>query len=120
MACCNRGSEDFYEGVHTWLVQVLMTSLVAKPVIRREVKLACGTPCDLELAYRAACDVNGASGAVQVRMDTWRVQVLMMSQGAEPVMGQEQVLACRAACDVTGASESVQVRMDMGLVQVQL
>jgi len=69
MACCHRGSEDFYVGVDTWLVQVLMTSLVAKPVIGREVQLACGTPCD----------VSGVSGAGHVGMDSWLVQVLVMS-----------------------------------------
>jgi len=70
------------------------------------------------MAGRVACDVNGASGAVQVGMDTWLVQVLMMSKGAEPVIWQEQVLSCRAACDVTGGSGAVRVGMDMWVVQV--
>jgi len=42
-----------------------------------------------ELSSRAACDVTGGSGAVQVGMDTLLVQVFVMSQGSELVIGQE-------------------------------
>jgi len=41
-----------------------------------------------------------------------------MSQRAEPLVGEEQVLYRRAACDVTGGSGAVQVAKDMWLVQV--
>ena len=54
-------------------MQVLMTSLVAEPVIRREVELACGTPCD----------VSGGSEAAELGMDSSLVQLLVMSEGAE-------------------------------------
>jgi len=53
-------------------------------------------------------------------MDTWLVQVLVMSQRYKPVIRQEQVLYSRAACDVTGGSGAVQVGLDTGLVQVVL
>jgi len=43
-----------------WLVQVLLQCLVAKPMIGREQEL-CG---------RAACDVTGGSGPVQVGTNT--------------------------------------------------
>ena len=72
-----------------------------------------------QLLYgRAACDVTGGSGAVQVGMNTWLVQVVMIAQRAEPLVVQEQVLYRRAACDVTGGSGAVQVTMDLCLVQV--
>jgi len=49
-------------------VEVLLTSLMAEPVIVQKQ----------ELASRAACDVNDASGNVHVGMDIWLVQILMM------------------------------------------
>jgi len=52
----------------TWLLQVLITSLVAEQVIGREVELPCGT----------SCDVSGGSGAFRVGMDISVVQLLMM------------------------------------------
>ena len=66
-------SGDVQLGMDTELVRVLMTSLVAEPVIGRELELACGTPCD----------VSGGSGAVEVGMDSSLVQLLVMSEGAE-------------------------------------
>ena len=51
-------------------------------------------------------------------MDTLLVQVFVMSQGSEPVIGQEHELVCRGACDVTGISGAVHVGMYMWLVQV--
>jgi len=51
-------------------------------------------------------------------MDMWLVQVLMTSQGAEPVIGQEQELSCRAACGITGGSGAVRVGMDTWFVKV--
>jgi len=72
------GSGASQVGMETWLVQVLMTSLVAEPVIGREVELACGTPCG----------VRGGSGAVEVGMDTSLVQLLVMSQGLSRLPGR--------------------------------
>jgi len=51
-------------------------------------------------------------------MNTWLVQVVMMSQRAELMVRREQVLYRRAACDVTGGSGAVQVGMDVWLLQV--
>jgi len=58
---------------------------------------------------RTARDVSGGLGAVQVGMDTLLVQVFVMSQGSEPVIGQEQELNFSAACDVSGSSGGLQV-----------
>ena len=52
----------------TWLLQVLITSLVAEQVIGREVELACGI----------SCVVSGGSGAFEVGMDISIVQLLVM------------------------------------------
>jgi len=60
-----------------------------------------------ELSCTGACEVTGGSGAVQVGMKTWLVQVFVMSHGSEPMIRQE--LPCRCACDVTGGSGVVQV-----------
>ena len=57
-----------------------------------------------ELACRGACDVTGVSGAVHVGMYVWLVQVVMMSQRAEPLIRQDQLLSSRAACVVGGGS----------------
>jgi len=78
----------------TSLVQLLVKSQGAEKGNEWEQKLAC----------RAACDVTGGSGAVQVRMDTGLLQLLVMPRGSEQVIGHEQNLACRASCDVTGSS----------------
>jgi len=56
---------------------------------------------------RTARVVSGGVGAVQVGMDTLLVQVFVMSQCSEPVIGQE--LNFSAACDVSGSSGGLQV-----------
>jgi len=65
-----------------------------------------------------ACDVSGGSSALQVVMDTWLVQVFVMSQGSEPLIGREVELACGTLCDVSGGSGTVEVGMDTYLVQL--
>ena len=62
--------------MHTWLVQVLVMSQ-RNMSIRQEQVLACG----------AACYVSGGSIAVQARMDTLLVQVFVISQGSDPLIG---------------------------------
>jgi len=57
-----------------------------------------------ELACRAASDVTGISGAVHVGLYMWFLQVVMMSQRAEPLIRQEQLLCSRAPCDDSGCS----------------
>ena len=64
---------------------------------------------DHKLACRAASDVTGGSGTVQVGTDTCLVQVVIMSHGCEQVIGQEQELKFSAACDVSGSSGGLQV-----------
>ena len=51
-------------------------------------------------------------------MDTWLVQVLVMSQRDKAMMVQELVLACGTTCDVSGGSSALQVGMDTWLVPV--
>ena len=51
-------------------------------------------------------------------MDTWLLQVLVMSQRNKSMMGQELVLACGTPCDVSGGSGAVEVGMDTALLQV--
>jgi len=73
-----------------------------------------------KLACRASCDVTGGSVAVQVGNNSRLVQVVMMSQRAELLIGQEQVLYRRAACNVTGDSGVVEIVMDSWLVLLLL
>jgi len=48
----------------------------------------------------------------------WLVQVLVVSQGAKEVTGQERELTCTVASDLKGGSGAVLVGMDTGLLQV--
>jgi len=51
-------------------------------------------------------------------MDTWLLQVLVMSQRNKSMMGQELVLACGTPCDVSGGTGAVEVGMETLLVQL--